>query len=347
MVVWWFQDHWLTVRLPTQTFVWPVAAVFPEPPKPSLAVDMNTVLSGAAASLDKEACDRRAMQAYIGAAVSLNKPRELIQRSARFEQDCGDWDLLAMSRAEAHAQLSEWNAAREQYDRWVALAKDSAVAWTARGRFREQRDDADGAIADYRRALLLEPTFTDVPQWLAALLLRTERPCGAVPVLEQLLLNQPSLADDPRVTNMLSRARSHSSCGVFQGTGTAQVQLMGRDQMLDVDARIAGRPFAAVLDTGASFVTLPRAAADALQLDLKHSREVHVKVVGSVRIAQRVILERISVGKATARKVPAIVVDEVFPDSDTILLGMSFLTRFKLSFDPQERTVTLKGTGSP
>ena len=285
------------------------------------------------------------MQAYIGAAVSLNKPRELIQRAARFEQDCGEWDLLAMTRAEARAQLSEWNAAREQYDRWVALANDSAVAWTARGRFREQRDDADGAIADYRRALLLEPTFTDVPQWLATLLLRTGRPCGAIPVLEQLLLNRPSMADDPRVTDMLSRARRHSSCGVYQGTGTAQVQLMGRDQMLDVDARIGGRPFAAVLDTGASFVTLPRAAADALHLDLRNSREVRVNVVGSVRVARRVVLERVSIGKASAQKVPAIVVDEVFPDSDTILLGMSFLTRFRLSFDPQERTVTLTGTG--
>ena len=116
--------------------------------------------------------------------------------------------------------------------------------------------------------------------------------------------------------------------------------------MLDIDARIGGRPYAAVLDTGASFVTVPESVAKELGFDLTNAPTVDVSVIGAVKLARRIVLDEIRVGGAVATNVSAIVVETVFPETDTILLGMSFLSRFRMTYDPREKTLRLEEAGS-
>ena len=193
---------------------------------------------------------------------------------------------------------------------------------------------------------MLEPAYTDVPQWLAQLLIEQKRYCDAVPVLESLFLGTPHLAESKRLTAMLASARKHPGCAGRLGTGSVQLQFLGDDQMLDIDARIGGRPYAAVLDTGASFVTVPESVANDLGFDLTSAPTVNVSVIGAVKPARRIVLEEIRVGGAVATKVPAIVVETVFPETDTILLGMSFLSRFRMTYDPRDKTLRLEEAGA-
>jgi aspartyl protease family protein len=339
---WLARGHWLTERFTPPPIERPVVGSnqVVATKNPRAVLEKAAVL--AADTLDKEPCDRRALQEFVGASVALNHTRELLQRTATFEKSCGEWDVLSMVQAEGHAQLSEWAKAEPHYDRWVELAAKNASAWSARGRFRQARGNVAGAIADYERAILLEPAYTDVPQWLASLLIDAERFCDAIPVLERLLMTAPKLFESQKLTGMLSKARTHPGCESSLGQGRAQLQLLGDDQMLDIDARIGGRPYAAVLDTGASYVTLPASVAISLGIDLGRAPKVDVTVIGAIRPAHRVVLEKISIGDAVATNVAAIVVDEVFPGTDTILLGMSFLSRFKLVFDPLSNTILLE-----
>ena len=342
---WILQDRWVTVVLELPALELPPNekdVVNSESGGVNQApLDARTILAQAESALKNEPCDRVSLQRFIGAATQLNSTRAILTRSEAFERECGEWAFLAMARAEVHSQLSEYEDAARHYDRWVSLDKMSPLAWAARAGFKKQQQDVSGAIDDFQKALLLEPGLTDVPQWLATLLIEDKRPCEAIPVLEQLLVNRPDMVENPRVRQGLVTARNHPDCSALRGQGKVLVQLLGRDQMLDVDARIGGRSFAAVLDTGASFVTLPESVAVTLGLELDSASTLDVSVIGDVRSARRVVLDRISIGKATAEKVPAIVVKEVFPGADTILLGMSFLSRFRVTYDPTAQTLEL------
>ena len=104
-------------------------------------------------------------------------------------------------------------------------------------------------------------------------------------------------------------------------------------------AQVEGRPVRVLVDTGAGTVALTRADAAAVGLateTLTYDRPV-ITAAGRTRGAP-VVLAEITVGDATVRQVPALVVHDGLEHS---LLGMSYLGRLtRFSADAQGLTLT-------
>ena len=120
----------------------------------------------------------------------------------------------------------------------------------------------------------------------------------------------------------------------------AEAQTSARAQVtLPPDARghfmtpgtINGNAVRFLVDTGATFVTLPRSEAQRLHLDLSSARRGVSSTANGQIAVYLVTLDSVKVGDITLYGVQAVVSDGA--GMDVALLGMSFLSRTKMHAD--------------
>lgn len=92
------------------------------------------------------------------------------------------------------------------------------------------------------------------------------------------------------------------------------------------DGAINGQAVRFMVDTGATLVSLSRAEATRLGLDLRGARAVRTQTAAGVAPAQMLPLQRVRVGEIEVYDVMALVTEAPLP---YILLGNSFLERFQ------------------
>lgn len=91
-----------------------------------------------------------------------------------------------------------------------------------------------------------------------------------------------------------------------------------------------------LLDTGATTISIPQAVADSMSLSPRGYSTVST-ANGSIKVA-RVILDSVSLGGITLRRVPAHI--NPFMEGETVLLGMSFLRHLEIT--QRGNTLTLR-----
>jgi aspartyl protease family protein len=115
----------------------------------------------------------------------------------------------------------------------------------------------------------------------------------------------------------------------------------GADGLYAVSGSINGHSTRFLVDTGASAVALSETDARRMRLDYKRTGErVRVETASGPTIAYRVRLARVTVGGVMQRNVEAYVMPGNEPER--ILLGMSFLNRFKIRNDGRVLYLELK-----
>jgi tetratricopeptide (TPR) repeat protein len=93
--------------------------------------------------------------------------------------------------AAAYIREGRYGEAMPVLDRWVQLDPESARAWDSRGWLNSQMDYREPAIADYEKALQLQPGRAAVRLRLAQILLVSLRNAEAAEQLEILRFQQP------------------------------------------------------------------------------------------------------------------------------------------------------------
>jgi len=88
----------------------------------------------------------------------------------------------------------------------------------------------------------------------------------------------------------------------------------------------------AMLDTGASFVTIPPEVAHDLGYELARAPRIAVATANGVIEAPKIVLSRVSVGGFEEADVPALCLD-ISAAGVSSLLGLSFLSRFNVALD--------------
>jgi tetratricopeptide (TPR) repeat protein len=104
--------------------------------------------------------------------------------------------------AAVYMRTARYREAVECLDRWVELAPTSARALDWRGWVSNQLDHRGQALADYERALELQPDRPLIRQRLAEILVDSTRHAEALPHLERLRAQEP---DNPEVMVLLAR----------------------------------------------------------------------------------------------------------------------------------------------
>lgn len=121
-----------------------------------------------------------------------------------------------------------------------------------------------------------------------------------------------------------------------------QIPVQTRGTLILVPARVNGQALGYfILDTGATYTSISRAAADSLRVRGGGGR-VNLSTAGGVIQAPLVLLDEVDVGGAVTHNVTAVVHDLPNVPSPIVgLLGLSFLERFRVSLDLTSRMLIL------
>jgi clan AA aspartic protease (TIGR02281 family) len=122
-----------------------------------------------------------------------------------------------------------------------------------------------------------------------------------------------------------------------------QIPVQTRGTLVLVPAQVNGKALGYfILDTGATYITISRMAADTLQVR-GGGGQVHLSTASGVIQAPLVLLDEVDVGGAVSRNVTAVVHDlPNAPPAIVGLLGLSFLERFRVSLDLTSKVLVLQ-----
>lgn len=101
-----------------------------------------------------------------------------------------------------------------------------------------------------------------------------------------------------------------------------------------------------VLDTGATYMSISRDMAEELGLDLRHTSKVPITTANGTIEVPKVILKSVKVNGLEARNVEATVMDFKSTSSFSGLLGLSFISRFRLTLDPMKGQMVFEPVAS-
>ena len=107
-----------------------------------------------------------------------------------------------------------------------------------------------------------------------------------------------------------------------------------------VFGRSGAREMDALLDTGASFLTIPPEDAIDLGYSLEESPRVSLATAKGTIEAPKVVLSHVTLGPYDARAVPAICLD-IAGAGVSSLLGLSLLARFNIALQSKAGTLTI------
>lgn len=212
----------------------------------------------------------------------------------------------------------------------------------------------DDAIVQNYAALKLVPNLVDVRGALANQLVERGRGKEAVGLLESFDHTLVEEGQPPYFPDQIAQIRgklglplaAEAASARPPPPGASEVQLQARGGALYVPVVVNGSlPLKFVLDSGASDVCIPADVAQTLkrmgELTPADARGFGTAVLadGSRVRAERVMLHSIQVGGHTVKNVVASVTDT----QGSLLLGQSFLARFKSwSIDNERRVLILK-----
>jgi aspartyl protease family protein len=279
--------------------------------------------------LDKEPCDRRKIIELGEAMLRAGDGRGTIKRADAFMAKCGDYPRLRWLTYEAHKQVSEWDLAIADASKLIETSPYDADFHGWRGLAYEQKGDLEHAAEDFRQALVLRPKLGDLPINLANVYERLGKPCDAIFPLEQAVYYHPDATNVGAVRARISDLQAKGGCANMAGEGRAQIKTNPGESIIRTTVRVEDRENGTfILDTGASYVTLSRAFADKLKLDLGKAPKLLLQTANGARTGSMVVLEKVEVQGVKAARVPAVVVDDLGGIDG--LLGLSFLMKFDL-----------------
>jgi clan AA aspartic protease (TIGR02281 family) len=129
--------------------------------------------------------------------------------------------------------------------------------------------------------------------------------------------------------------------------GKIMIRFTPESEQIVIDAVINGsfrQKF--LVDTGASMVTLPHSAIEALGLEIDEDSPVRtINTANGTRRARQVMLASIDVEGWVENNVEALVLEDSDED-DMALLGLNYLKRFHMEINNEEGMITLSPTGT-
>lgn len=291
-------------------------------------------------ALAKEPCDRK-LALDLAKILVREEPRAMIDRDAVFYAKCGEYAVLRELDYTAHLRLSEWDNAIADVSKLIEDAPDHARYYGQRGLAREQKKDLPGAVADFRQALELDSSFSDIPLNLADDLEKLHQPCEAIEPLEMLVARHPDASNLASIRTRIDMLYLLDECKGLQTTGKATIRFKA-GQTARAKVTLNGKvSLMMIVDTGATDVTITPKTATQLGIDPERLEKVRVSTAAGVKIVRHGRLEQVTIQGLSAKNVDMDIADDLGAAEG--LLGQSFLSRFKMTTDNAAGKIELVG----
>jgi len=282
---------------------------------------------------EAELCDRMAVLEKCNTMIGNNDARSCINLSDRFFEKCGNYDQLHFYRNAAARRLSEWKIALESSDQLVRLYPYNADMYFKRALTYEEMGDNKGAIKDYEQTLALLPREMQSPFSLATLYQREGEPCLGISPLEQFSYFYPDRSGSSE--SILNTLYRNPKCSDMQGTGKAQIQINTTSHAIKskvvINDKFSGN---FIVDTGASSVVMTKSFAKRIGLDFTSWPTINSQTANGMIEGYYGFVDKIALQGVEAKHIEVMIANDLGAIDG--LLGLSFLSRFKIQMDAEK-----------
>jgi clan AA aspartic protease (TIGR02281 family) len=313
-----------------------------------LQSDEKSTIRKYADLLASDHCNKLAMQTLI---LELNTDLRFLETRVlgpTFLNQCVKDYSIAFPTVYSLFHSSKFENALNLLNQYASQERDSSQFASWQGFILEKLGRFDEAATEFQRALFFFEDMSEVGfdqfYYLTQALRAAGKYCDAARPLELFVSFDPGTRSTTQNESLIGELRRAGNCAVEAQGGDVAVRLRPSGGVFVVDAEVNGVKAVLVVDTGASTIHLTNAFSMRAGLPLRANNMIITRGVAGSRGDYLTKAETVSVGGVVARDV---IVTVASNDNSSLgpgidgLLGQTFLSRVKMSFNAATRTLTM------
>ncbi len=291
--------------------------------------------------LGREPCDRLAIVKLGLALANVGRRREAATAQLSFSAACGGHVPSLKSATSILLDLSDYAGATAAASELIKLEPFDASGYNLRALAHDRGGSPKKAIDDYLTTIELFGNKANLPSDIYFAVARNYAKlgqfCDAASSVETwvgLKPNDESSQTQAIIADYTAKGRCESP-----GSHAEEVfRFPPQKNVVRLPVTVNGVRGTFILDTGATFVSLNEAFAQKAKVQIDQQSKVRIHTANGMADARRGRATTVQLRSLQAKDVAVIVQNDVrglFGNGVDGLLGMSFLSRFKVSIDTQ------------
>jgi aspartyl protease family protein len=291
--------------------------------------------------LSREPCDQQAIADLGKALDAAGYRREAANAHIRFSETCGGHAASLRAAANILLKISDDAAAVAVTTDLIKLEPYNDNGFYLRAVAHNHAGSYERAIDDYVTAVELfgnKDRISSVSYMaMARAYEKLGRFCDAVLPLQSWIALNPARNDTSQVQRMIDDYMKKGNCTL--ATGNEETFPVSRQRgAITLPVVINGVRSVMILDTGATFVALKKTLAQKAAVAVDQDSSVRLHTANGIADGKLGRASTIQLRSLQAKDVPVVIQDDAkatFGNGVDGLLGLSFLSRFKVTIEPQ------------
>jgi aspartyl protease family protein len=292
--------------------------------------------------LGRETCDRLAIVKLGLALRTVGRRREAATAQLSFSAVCGGHVPSLKSATSILLDLSDYASAAAAASELIKFEPFDATGYNLRALAYDRGGSPKKAIDDYLTTIELFGNKTNLSSDIYLAVARNYEKlgqfCDAESSVENWVALNPASNNSSRMQAIIADYTAKGRCGSPGSRAEEVFRFPLQKRVIRLPVTVNGVRGIFILDTGATFVSLNAAFAQKAKVQIDQDSKVRMHTANGMADAKRGRATTVQVRSLQAKDVAVIVHDNVrgsFGDGVDGLLGMSFLSRFKVSIDTQ------------
>jgi clan AA aspartic protease (TIGR02281 family) len=289
--------------------------------------------------LNREACDQQAIVALGLALDKVGRKREAANAQLSFSKACGGYAPSLKIAVNMLLALSDYAGAATAATELINLNPHDdgnfylrATAYDRGGSSRKAIDDYLTAIEMFaNKAAISSDSYLAVARNYEKL----GQFCDAGSIIEAWVALNPTRNDSSRIQGIIADYNAKGKCEAANSRAEELFRRPPNNAVLKLQVVINGTRGTFIMDTGATFVSMNRVFAEKAKVQIDRESTVKLHTANGDVDGKRGHAATIQVRSLLAKDVVVVVQSGPFGPGVDGLLGLSFLSRFKVSIDPQ------------
>jgi clan AA aspartic protease (TIGR02281 family) len=290
--------------------------------------------------LSRERCDQQAIADLGKALENLGYRREAVTALVNFSTTCEGHAPSLRTAANILIKLSDYDTAVAVASSLIELEPFNDNGYYLRAFAHQHGGSPQKAIDDYTTSIELFGNKERIPSvsylGMARSYEKLGQFCDAIVPIETWVALNPARNDTSQTRAIISTYRTKGNCDPLAETGEEVFPNPRPNTTVNVPVSINGTRGLFILDTGAIFVSLKHTFAQKAKVQIDADSIIRLHTANGLTTGKRGRAETIQVRTLKAKNVAIVIQDDAkgtYGHGVDGLLGMSFLSRFKLTME--------------
>lgn len=292
--------------------------------------------------LGREPCDQQAISALGQALERVGRKREAAAAQLKFSGACGGHAPSLKAAATIYLALSDYASTVRTASDLIKLDSHDDAAFYLRATAYDRDGNSKKAIDDYLASIELFPNKANLSSdgylAIARNYEKLGQLCDAELAVESWVALNPERNDSTRMQAIIADYNTRGKCDAVNARSEEIIKIPPRKNVVRVPVLVNGVRGTFILDTGASFVTMSQGFAQKAKIQADQGDAVRMRTANGVVEGKRERAATVQLRSLLAKDVSIVVQTSgqtTYGDGVDGLLGMSFLSRFKVSIDTE------------